>query len=489
VEDIIAQGVQTDVRNAITLTLKATKSILQGKFKMKKDTKFDENKLNKIKKQVIVKKKGGLEQAKKEASEKQEKSFNAKYGEGKMKVNGVACNLNMPPAIKSVKMDNGEEMVQGLPGYGVRKSFVVDEYPACPVNWEHGSDLASSYFIPIKEDHGMWLDFNECCGHTHQVAAVVSVQGVNSVTGQKTEVIQLEQYKKNCPVHDKPFAQDRFCEDCGYKWPAQNYLSTTGTPNGQFWLDGFRTPDGKVRQYIFTEEEARGVAANVIGKDRVFAIGIAFYLSKEKKPQPANAQYSGRSIGIASGLYSTNLGNFAQGYKSKSVCDDNKSLHQFASGEANLDMFDIAKGGVVNDTQNTSIPSVESVNFVAPNNPAITTDALVENQEAYTETSFVDPNSFDPNPNTPIPKKKKGSPVRSRNVATVKIQKNLEVGAGASINQEILPDPQDIDFWQEEPVGMIYINYCSEEDAAKIIAAGKREETKEGFLSGIPTGN
>ena len=49
---------------------------------------------------------------------------------------------------------------------------------------------------------------------------------------------------------------------------------------------GFRGEDGQVRQYIITEDDTRGVAAQIMGDERVWAIGFAFYLSKEPKPEP-----------------------------------------------------------------------------------------------------------------------------------------------------------------------------------------------------------
>ena len=61
----------------------------------------------------------------------------------------------------------------------------------------------------------------------------------------------------------------------------------------------------------------------------------------------------------------------------------------------------------------------------------------------------------------------------------------LEIGAGAKIKQELGADPENLDFWQEEPVGMIYINYCDEETATKIIEAGKRQDKDDGFLGGL----
>lgn len=215
-----------------------------------------------------------------------------------MKVNDLQCAFHMPPALmpkfrrKNSKVlwdskddieDRGEEIVQNLPPGAPRFAFSVDDYPACPPNWMHGSGKASSYWLPARPGCGMWLDFNYNYEHSHHVAVVVSIQGINPITGQKTNGLRLEQYRENCPVHNTPFGQNRFCEECGHEWDAQNYISTNTTPRGLFWIDGFRGGDGEVRQYVFTEETCKGVAAGIIGEDRVFAIGVAFYLSKEPK--------------------------------------------------------------------------------------------------------------------------------------------------------------------------------------------------------------
>ena len=195
-----------------------------------------------------------------------------------MEVNGLKCVINTPKAIEDKK-----DEVHSLPPYAKQDVFLVDEYESCPENWIHGSSNSSSYFLGVQEGTGLWLDFNQNCYNTHDVAVVVSIQGINPITGQKTLKTEMEQYIDKCPVHNKEFQQDRFCPKCKFKWPKQNYLSTASCFSGQFWLDGFRMPDGKVRQWVFTKDTIRGVAKNIIGEDRVFAIGLAFYKSKKPK--------------------------------------------------------------------------------------------------------------------------------------------------------------------------------------------------------------
>jgi hypothetical protein len=457
----------------------------------------------------------------------------------KMEVNGLFAEFNMPPAIKSktIKNAKGEEIEvkHGLPPYGRRKVFEVDKYPACPTNWMHGSSKASSYFVPIKEEHGMWLDFNRNKNHTHDVAIVISIQGVNPITGQKTDTLNLEQYKENCPVHNVPFKQGRFCEECKYEWPKQNYLCTTGQPWGFLWLDGFRKANGQVRQYIFTEEEAKGVAKNIIGKDRVFAIGVGFYLSKNPKPKPVFAQQDMRGGGLpnlppwntesySSGGYQGGGG----GTTSSLGFTSNTGHHQyintdFTLNESDKDIAVFKRVSIPDKTgpQGPAGASGTTGSLGTPSSPGVKIPDGVNtlHQFASGDAEFPAPGSLDDDRSIqqhasgdanldlfhedehpdvseqaedrqPIRRrvhaKRKGGKKFTRQA---KPKKNLEVGAGTMINQKVHADPKDIDFWEEEPAGMIYINYCDEQTVIEILEAGIREEKAEGFLDKIPVGN
>jgi hypothetical protein len=71
------------------------------------------------------------------------------------------------------------------------------------------------------------------------------------------------------------------------------------------------------------------------------------------------------------------------------------------------------------------------------------------------------------------------------------IQAKAEVGAGARIDQLVHPDPCGLDYWQEQPEGIIVVNYVFENQCQKIIEGGKilAPVKHEGFLQGIPVGN
>jgi hypothetical protein len=297
----------------------------------------------------------------------------------------------------------------------------------------------------------MWLDFNGNWTNEHDVAIVISVQGINPVTGQKTSELRLEKYETKCPLHDVEFQQDHYCPQCQFKWPSQNYLTTTSTPHNQLWLDGFRTPDGTVKQYVFTEEEAKGVAANLIGQDRVYAIGVAFYRSKKAKPK---REYQDISAGGAAG------GSYSKGFGLQS-----RSLRGVRGMSAFSDPAPACAPGTT-WTQNR-ISDTFSV-----------TSSSVETEKQWDSVDGTAGPSGDEGLELSDFETIGGAPV-----------KTLEVGAGADIKQEVHVDPNSIEYWEEEPYGLIYINYTDRAKLKQILAQGKREDKKHGFLTGIVAAN
>lgn len=191
--------------------------------------------------------------------------------------NDFFVEVNLP------KAPEGEGLHQ-LPPYDRKHLFLVDDYPDCPKAWPRSSGKVSSYFLPVEAGKHLWLDFNANYSNNHNVAILLSVQGINPITGQKPSQ-KLEQYRENCPIHGTPFGHDLLCTECGYKWPAQNYITTASTPHGLLWIDGWKTGENEIRGFLFTSETMRGVAAQLIGDDRAFAIGISFFPSKAPKPQ------------------------------------------------------------------------------------------------------------------------------------------------------------------------------------------------------------
>jgi hypothetical protein len=382
-----------------------------------------------------------------------------------MEVNGLKVVLNMPKAVERKKDSKGNEITQGLPPYNPRPAFVVDEYPACPDNWMHGNAKSSSYFIPIMPEHGMWLDFQKNTSYKlgddwYDVAAVVSVQGINPLTGLKSDPIRLERYQEKCPKHEKEFGQERFCADCKFKWHPQNYLcSNNGSP---FWIDGFRTEDGTIRQYYFTEEECKGIAAQVLGDERVFAIGIAFYLSKKPKPKPTPS-YGGYLCSSSGGI------TYGGGYQPLGDIYGLQSLDSTIWSCADSNTSCSTGSSSTGSSLNKSMPSKKLLSGKKKIKTRRTRGARLGNTRSAEVPLPEEANFF----------------IGAAQTDIAATQKMLEIGAGAKISQQINPDPQDLDYWQEEAAGFIYINYCDVDTAQKILAVGKREEIAEGFLAGL----
>jgi hypothetical protein len=375
-----------------------------------------------------------------------------------MEVNGLYARINTPPALVG-------EGLNALPPHCLRPVYAVDEYPACPENWMHGSAKASSYFVPVTVNRGMWFDFTMNAGHRHDIAIVVSVQGVNPVTGKKVTELNLEQYREKCPVHNIQFQQDRFCVECGHKWPGQNYIATT---TGQtLWIDGFRNEKGEVRQYIVTEEVARGIAAQVVGNDRVWAIGFAFYLSKE----PRHQEQKIRTCGFALDPHYTEPGMDFDA-DMKLLSDDGAFGLSGSAGPT----------GSAGSQGQTGAVSYNMANVQHVKSCSLSKGGVVHDSSLYKGSVTC---SSLPSASRSVMRSTRGG----SSVQPIVQKKTLEIGAGARINQEIGVDANPIDYWQAEPIGLIYANYVNEETAHRIIMAGKRQDKKDGALHTLKVGN
>lgn len=381
-----------------------------------------------------------------------------------MKNGDFTCEFNMPPALKSTRHGD-DEVEHQLPPYAKQPAFLVDDWKACPESWMTSSGITKSFFVPVEEDKGMWLDFNGCDSKYH-MAVVISIQGINPVTGQICSDFFMEQYKDKCPKHDIKFGADRFCKECGFKWPKQNYLCTTGTPRGMFWLDGFRTAEGIVRQYILTAEKMKGVAHNILGEEKVYALGMAFFLSKNPAPVVERQDHHHYHN---SGYFNLMKSSGTAYYTSSSSAIGsslNKKCFLSSVGET--------KGSTSFDKLSDG---AEFINCCSNNSDGIVASAACLD--------------------IPIEKdiargiKSTGAGGQSVRATPIKQTKKLEVGAGAKISQAVYDDPFELDYWRNEPAGIICVNYASEDDVVRILKAGKttKSESKDGFLYDIPTGN
>jgi hypothetical protein len=392
-----------------------------------------------------------------------------------MEVNGLKCQVNLPDAPKG-------EGTHKLPPHRRIRVHEVDDYPACPSNWMHGSDKAASYFFAVEPGKHLWLDFNENANHPHDIAIVMSIQGVNPITGplpgSKGKKLQMEQYKVGdlCPRHgydeegneilDGPRLEaGLFCKECGYKWPKQNYMTTTSCPRGLFWIDGWRADGESIRGFLITAETMKGIAAQTIGDDRVWAIGIAFFLSKEAKPAPPVPERIERFC-----------------------CNDDAVLG------ASLDFADsgeMMKGGPV--SYGGTLESLGGGGAMKGGGGTLraASSSLYSGRKAMRSRGSSGLGGTETRREASIGGPGGQSATRGEPVEEVEVEK-LEIGGGAKISQELAhADPKDLDHYESEPAGVLYGNYCTVDDFNKIVEAGARDKENkgEGFMAGLDTGN
>jgi hypothetical protein len=198
----------------------------------------------------------------------------------KMKVGNFTARLMRAPLLT----DNESN---ALPPGAPVPVFPVDALPGCPQEWMRGEGC---YVCPVDPDFGLWFDWTE--NDALNVAVLPSIKGMNPITGQKFEKLELEQYKNECPVHKTKFKEGRLCEECGHKWPSKSYVAHPDN----LWLDGFRLPNGVVRQFFFTKDEQKDIASLIISKhNTVPAFGFAFFEPKTRRQNNIERSFFGPS--------------------------------------------------------------------------------------------------------------------------------------------------------------------------------------------------
>ncbi len=227
----------------------------------------------------------------------------------RMIVDGHTVEVNFPLRRNSL----GQNLVGGHP-WPVHDASLYPEQ--VPPEWlELTSPQRKVYFFgvpPLTErevagetvtegDRELWFNFHPLNRLSHEYSVLILVQGLNAVTGLPTDKgmvsgeyhapgkAVLEQYNKNCPAHGTPLGADRFCTECGFNWPKQNYVTNAagqGSVN-EFWRDGWRKGDGKIYQFaIRPTEDGVGVAQQILKACRTLAIDIVIFRSMAPKPAP-----------------------------------------------------------------------------------------------------------------------------------------------------------------------------------------------------------
>jgi len=370
------------------------------------------------------------------------------------------------------------DCVHGLPPGIPCEVIPIHCLPGCPDSWVKES---GSYIVPIERDESFWFDWTE--NDPYMTAIVPSVKGINPLTGQKLESCQMEQYRDACPIHGEPFAHDRYCEKCNYKWLPQNYISY---PN-KLWLDGWLQPDGTVRQFFFTEDMAKDVASCVIGKENtVPAFGFAFFRYTKEVVRERNITRGFVDTGYyksAPAVYNYSVGdytvNMSEGSSFVNITGDTRISCQ-ASNSAEKSLT--AKLHHVPDSDDSEL-KLQKRSRLSSRKGAVTED--IRSLASVDEVSEPALYSCD---HINIISEEEGRKLRPSMYESVK---EVSVGAGAAISQKLDLDMRALKDYHAEPQAVMRVYFVFEPQLRDIVARGgikKIEGVKEGFLKGVPVG-
>lgn len=393
--------------------------------------------------------------------------------------------------------DNGH--VHALPPGRALPVVPIHCLPGCPDNWVRES---GSYVVPVTADIGLWFDWT--MNDSYNVAVVPSVKGMNPITGQKLEGCQMEHYRDTCPIHKTPFAHGRYCEECKYSWPPQNYVSTPNT----LWWDGFFQSDGTVRQFFYTEDEQKDVATALIGKPNTMpAFGFAFFKYKHERPAETYRTrsmpeflYTGNTLGLTKG------GNSAINcFDSDSVTKGSQSFKKVKPGSGHYKCGATkggTKGGGSSAGQNAwgygdyeSVDSIE-ISCLSASAPGASADGWQNRvSDSFNETPMSHNEmlrsavnySAD---NIKVLSEDEGRALRPE-MYERETMKEVSIGAGAAITQSLSVDTRPLADYHAEPQALLRIYFCFENQFKDIIDKGgikKLEQQKNGFLQGVPVG-
>ncbi|MDD5649651.1 MAG: hypothetical protein PHF86_04425 [Candidatus Nanoarchaeia archaeon] len=322
--------------------------------------------------------------------------------------------------------------------------YPVDEFKEPLSNWMQGP---GNYVVPVSSDWGLW--FNWCSNDDLNTAVLLSVKGMNPITGQRTNGFNLERYEEKCPIHGTSFKEGLFCEQCNYKWPDQNYIAY---PN-KLWWDGFRSTDGKVRQFFFTEDLAKSIPELVIGRDDTIpAFGFAFFRPKVRR----------ESVAIPCGASESVMG----GYNIQYVYFSNSITKKFSSDILYPKTFN------VEDSSSGLSTLSRSANY--------SSSFLPESKDR--SICFDDIKSC----NAPHTKHLEVFDESSERRKTAEVG----VGAGAIINQSLTVDTLKVTDWESKPSSIMRLFFIFIEQFEEIKAKGMKDliGVSEGYLSDLPIG-
>jgi hypothetical protein len=357
-----------------------------------------------------------------------------------MKLNGYTAKIMEAERLVG---DHSFDLPPGTP----LPVYKVSDFMKKPDHW---MDDDGCFVVPVNPDKGLWFDWTD--NDARNVCVLPSVKGCNPITGQQLDDMALESYEKKCPVHGTEFGENLFCEKCGYSWAPQNYVTGAST----LWLDGFRDKDGTVRQFFFTEDMKRDVASAMLGKENtVPAFGFAFYKAKEKR---------------MSVIYNSDTGTFEPLIKSNTNKDIYYDNYMFNMIDCSLS---ISKSANSNSLIQEWKPVYDGGGSDDSRCRGITNIANVRSDCLSVDNSFAD----------------SGPDIDT--IAFTGIDENIEekevaVGAGAQIKQDIKKDEYGIDTWSDLPDAVMRIYFVFEDEFKQWEAHGMKNN--HSMLNGMPVG-
>ncbi len=354
--------------------------------------------------------------------------------------------------------------LHGLPPGSKVDVFPIAALPGCPESWVRAT---GTYICPVDTEKGLW--FNWTMNDRYNTAIIPSVKGMNPITGQKIDHIGMEQYINKCPIHGIDFGHDRYCEKCDYKWPPQNYVCYPDT----LWWDGFRSSNGSVRQFFFTEDEKRDIASLVIGKENtVPAFGFVFYRTKvQRNITPPNESRGNILIGSGAwawknNAYMDNMKYGAGGYGAGGSAVKGLSSNHYDDAEEIMNSIDDGDGSKTAPHEREAFCSVQHLN----------------SSKKYLRS--IAENMVEP--------KRSSLKYETKTSSSISLsQKEVSVGGGARINQSLSVDPLALDGWCEKETALIRLYFVFEPQFREIVEKGGIKNisgTDTGYLSGLPLG-
>lgn len=333
--------------------------------------------------------------------------------------------------------------IHGLPPGHPIDVYPVDAFKKPLDNWLKGT---GNYVVPVNSEDALWFDWT---GNDQMNTAVLpTVKGMNPITGRRTNGHILERYEDKCPEHGIKFSDGLYCEKCDFKWPVQNYIAYPNT----LWWDGFRSADGKVRQFFFTEDLARSIPELIIGKeDTIPAFGFAFYRTKVARVMTGGSFRTYSQTGIYNCLDNV-----------KTISKDTINFNYFKLSGSDISCRDSA--------------ALDSMSINYCNSSAQLLGAMSTQTCACAVSTCAD-NSVETKLSLQKAKQKK-------------VKAEVGVGAGAEISQDVEVDFLKLTDWEEKPASIMRLYFIFVEQFEDIKSKGLRDliGQKDGYLTGLPVG-